>query len=511
MLAPNSKMQIGRLLMIQTNTYNDQVIRPMQTNMTGDHLALFKEATQYGENITAANLTGIAGSFLRPQAEAAGAIQMYNGWDLARARFLLTVIIPMGDGGFIQQHVAGYTDHYGVTADGHSIDPNMRMFFNSTMTVNVNAVAQPGMGMTNNYRVADVSQLLAPPPGYSDGSSLGTYTMRPEDIINSISTADAMDGTRRDLRTNFAISPIKKSSRENVVAADYLAKTMTAVNSVFQRDSSLDHNVLYSEARGLVRENLVNTDPFIGVLQSRTRFRENGYITYSELCALFPETEHVREQVITGNVQQTSMPSRGQSEHWHVPTNETVAATILAQTIPALMMELMLSKLSFIATNDNIGGLPSVTIMDHRCFADGINAQPNCVQFMERFKNEIMNDISHNNMINVYLAVSCTVVGDTLISISLNGGPKIDYVVPSFCDSMFSPMITTDQMTLHTIANDIDTLNNNLVATVFENRVVGNIPMVSNPFGYLPTALNANHAPQQQGDINVGSALVSSL
>lgn len=511
MFAPNAQIKVAKLLMIQTNTYNDQVIRPYGTNMSTDHLAVFREATQYGENVSAGSLAGIAGSFLRPQAEMAGGVQMYNGWDLHRVRFLMTLAVPMGAGAYNYQLIAGYSDHYGVSQDGVNIDPNMRLFFNSTLSVNACPVDVPGVGAVNQMRVAEAAQILAPPPGYTDGSAIGTHTMRPEDIMNACSTSGYTDGTRMDMRTNFSMAPVKKSMRTNTIAADYLSKTMSAVNQAMQVDARMQQETMYAEARGTVVEPLLLHDPFIAIIAARTRFKETGYITYAELCSIFPETDHVREQIIQGAAQQTLVPGRGQSEYWHVPTNETVVATILSQAVPALMLEVMLSKVSFIATNDNINGQPDLGIVDHRSFAEGINAVPHCNHFRHRFLTEVMRDITHNNMMTVYLAVTCSVIGDTVITVSLNGGPKIDYVVPSFCDSMFSPLITTNHLALNTMATDIETLNSALIVTKPDNFQLAGMPTLGNPFGYAPSAAHANLNDLPQGEAHVGSAIISAI
>lgn len=463
MMNPASQAKMSSLLMVRTNTYNDQVIRPFQTTVDTQIFEQVKEATRYGEVITSAALAGVAGTILRPQGQAAATIQMHNGWDQHRLRFMLTIQLPMGMGGAIHEVVTGYTDHYGTTPDGSHLDPNMRMYFNNTVTLNSAIIETPGLGNYTQMRVAESTHLLAPPPGLSGGSAIDTHTMRPEDVMNVISTSMITDGTRLDMRSNFTMAPVKKSYRSNGLAADYLSRTMRAVDAATQVDSGMEHNTLYQEARGVLREPLLQQDMFILMLSHRTRFKENGFVTYGELCTVFPECESVRKMVMPGNTQQAaSGPQRGQSEYWHVPTNETVVATMISHAVPAVMMDLMLTKISFVATNSTLNGQPSIEIRDHRGFADGMDMTPYVQRFMHRFITEVMADITHNNMFQVNMAVSCNILGDTQIKISLSGGPNVDYVTPSFCDALFSPLITADTKAFHTLAHDIDVINNNL-------------------------------------------------
>lgn len=509
MFGVNSQAKLTGLLMVHTNTYNDQVIRPFEANVNTNIMESLREATQYGESISSAGLAGVAGSVLRPQAQAASGIVMYNGWDTRRIRFMLSVTVPMGGGGFVHEVVSGYTDHYGLSVDGTSVDPNMRLFFNNTVVMNSCQVPTAGMGMQNQVRVAEATHLLMPAPGYSNGSAIDTHTMRPEDLMNAISTNMITDGSRLDMRTNFAMSPVKKSYRTNALAPEYLARTLKAVDHAMQIDNNMEHNTLYAEARGFVKEPMLNADMFIGMLAHRTRFKENGFITYAELCAVFPETESVRTTIMPREAQRVTsmMPGRGETEYWHMPTNETVIATILTHAVPALMMELMLTKLTFTATNMTLNGQPEIQFRDPRGFIDGMDMTPYVQRFMHRFLTEVMADITRNNLFQVNLAMTCNILGDTMITISISGGASVDYVAPSFCDAMFSPLITTDLFAFQAMAHDLDTLNNNLSATrpTAPTGFDGTFGMNFNAM----TPSNGFAAPQ--GENNVGSQLISAI
>lgn len=514
MMHQSVKPQLSSLLMVRTNTYNDQVIRPFQTTMSSGLFEQVREATRYGEVITSSALAGVAGNILRPQAQAAATIQMHNGWDQHRLRFMLAVTIPMGQNGAVHEVITGYTDHYGTTADGMGMDPNMRLFFNNTVTLNSSIIPHAGVGNVTQMRVAEATHLLMPPPGLSSGSMVDTHTMRPEDVMNVISTSMITDGGRLDMRSNFAMSPVKKSYRANGLAPDYLARTMKAVDTATQIDSSMEHNTLYQEARGILREPLLQQDLFIQTIAHKTRFKECGFITYAELCAVFPETEAVRKMIIPGQAQQQTLaPQRGGSEYWHVPSNESVVATMLSHSVPAIMMDLMLTKVTFHATNATLNGQPDIQIRDHRGFADGMDMTPYVQRFMQRFLGEVMTDLTHSNRFQVDVAMSCNILGDTFIQISLSGGPKIDYVCPSFCDALFSPLLTTDTTALHTLAHDIDIINNNLASYNQNNTNNGGIIHNTNVvphFGHQ-SMMPMQSPTQPQGDQNVGTALINAI
>jgi hypothetical protein len=105
------------------------------------------------------------------------------------------------------------------------------------------------------------------------------------------------------------------------------------------------------------------------------------------------------------------------------------------------MMELMLSQVTFMATNYVSGGDGVVTLIDGVTIT-GAEMTPYFEVFKSRLVMELLNDITYNNQMKYQLTMKVDVFGETVIDIAVNGGPMIRYTIPTFCDSIATPMMT---------------------------------------------------------------------
>lgn len=458
-------MQIASALWIESGTYNDMVMRPFKTNSNTDTMAMFQEATQGGLNITAPAIAGLAGLLVRPSAAPQGNIAIPNGFGERRLRFVMEVISNVGYGSWVKQMITGYTDHPGVLVHSSTatFDPNMRVFFNNSIELRTVVEDTPN-GRAERTMVSDSSHLLAVPKNQLS-SVTGVQTMRPQDIYGTMATQlmDDQRGEVFDHRTTF-LEGVKKSRRSNAIGADYIARMLQCAHGAVNNQSNYtsDASQIYQNAGHLATERYVHQDHFIGRLARETDYNNCGFVTFGQLARMFPELDHVSKVTVRGQTQRISGPTaeRGASEFFTGTTAEATIATSLAHSVPAIMMDLMIAKLVFIATNEVIGTDYMVEIRQCDGFAKGVDMTPFAQQLIMRLKTEILADITSNNQITFRLQMAVNVVGDTFITISYAGGYDTEFVVPSFCDALSSPMITNNPMDLTVMATDMDQLYN---------------------------------------------------
>lgn len=455
-------MRITKLLMVATGTYNDQYLRPFASQMDGHIVQQFQELTQGGADVSAMALSGVAGNLIKPAAVPIGQVQIANGWDTRRFRFLMEVETQAGYGGAVCREVlTGYTDHTGATLSGH-IDPMMRIYVNNVISLRTTIVMGPN-GREAVTSVSDSSHVLF--SGYGNapygipGNSM--YTMRPEDVMNAMS-AETVTGDVTDTRTVFLRGP-RRSRRTNGLAPDYVSRMIQGLHYAFSDPDAFSATAgdIYMNARDKVRDEIASRDPFLGKLMRETSYTENGFITYGELCRMQPETDHVCHAVLPGKTQQVGQAQtfeRGQGEFWHVSTPEAVIATALSHSVPALMMDLMITQVEFAATNQTME--PGFTVMMHHIagFTDGIDMTPYLQRFIEHLKVKILQDLTNNNMLDFNLHMRVDVLGETFISVQVGSNPAVPFVTPSFCDALITPMMTNNQSHLQMVAHDIGTL-----------------------------------------------------
>ena len=152
----NDNVQIVRMLLIQTGTYNDMVRRSFTTSLDANLLNQISYATQQGLKTSAAALANVASQFVHPNT-AGNVVMIPHGFDTNRFRFLMEVVSNRYQGGEIVQYICGYTDHYGISHGGH-FDPHTRFYINSIVTTR-RVMETTQMGAMYQQRVSSADHL----------------------------------------------------------------------------------------------------------------------------------------------------------------------------------------------------------------------------------------------------------------------------------------------------------------------------------------------------------------
>lgn len=489
-------MRITKLIFVQTGTYGDQFYRPYEAEYDGTTQKQFMEITANQNRVTPIGLAGIASSIVKPTAQPCGMVDIPQGWGGDRLRFCMEVEVTSHAGGRTLEYITGYTDTMGATLSGH-IDPQMRLFVNNSVTISAIHANNSAV-----YMPTDISHVLTSPRATSQLQ----YTppnidlMTPQDLMQGL-MRNTYGGNVNDLRRGFGVDEIRKSRRSNGIATNYLSRSINAINAAELQDDNpyaSDLATIYSIASDSVSEGLISNDVFLTYLEDHTSFSRYRSVAYGELVAGQPNLDSIA--VITFNRSQTQRPIaiRGQSEYWSTTTAETVAATTLSYAVPSVMMELMLTELSFRATNMTVDGSIPVDIHHAMSFASGVDLRPYLQRFIDRFVGEIMADISHRNQVGINLMMDVDVLGDTRIEIQYNGGPSTPYVIPSFSDARFSPIVTPDDSYLNRVISAVGTMANNIGSGMpdqisdFSHNTHYSAPHYPQSL-ILPTSARSNH------------------
>jgi hypothetical protein len=465
-----SQLVITKLLMTETGTYNPMYLRPYKSNLDVQTVQAFAEATNNGTLINANALTTIAGNVLSPQAQIHGSthIPIAGGWDGKRFRFLMEVerIDSFNQSSKLIQIVGGYTDHLGASALTGTvhIDPAMMFYINSVTTVR-QMLRPTAMGLVPQSNVTDSSQILYGKynPGFGQANQIHQL-MRPMDVLAAIGRAPLpFNADVIDTRNSFANGP-QKSRRSNNLAPSYLAETMNALTQAYHESNSETESIdnIMGRAMKKTKEGLTAEDSFLSTLQRNSQIGHNQAVQYHELCSISPGLDDRTAVVFNQGASLRQVSTAGQTETWHGAGNETVAATILAQAVPAIMMDLMLTQIAIMATNQTHGGAYDVRVLHAASFSDHVDLGPYCATLIDRVRHEVLQSLTRNNQIEVMFTMQVDILGETSIQISMNGGPTTPFVVPSFCDGRFVPTIALDQMPVASLAHDIDQLKDQL-------------------------------------------------
>ena len=465
------RVEVSKALFVETGTYNDMTMRPYETNFDQNLVNQFGELTLGGTSVSPAALSGIANQFLIPSAQAQTNVTIAEGWDTPRLRFILELTYYDGSGrASMRKILQGYTNHVGVAPSG-AIDFNMMLYFNNVVTLRQSTIMTEN-GSSLRTSVGEASHLIRGDYDMTLGGQPNiTWLMRPEDVFSTMGSSALGEEDILDLRVTFANTPVKKSRRSNGSASHYVSDVIKGYrHSVDSSNYNVDFADALNKASGLVREQPMSGDKFFFDLTNNTAsFAQGGSVTYGEMCSLYPEFDNVaviipRKQMVHSQPQgfMGGYSERGQGEYWTSSNNETVWATVLAQSIPSIMVDGMLTKVTFMATNQTLDGAHSVQMMDAGSFADGLNLVPYVEHFITRLKSEILTGLSNNNHIDYALTASIDVLGDSNIRIRIADGPETDFTSPSFCDALFAPILTNSQSHISKVAYDLQALSDTI-------------------------------------------------
>lgn len=452
--------RVTKFLVKDTGTYNPQMRRAYNTNLDASTMGAIVERVHGTDKFNPMLLSGIAGQFIQPTATPERELMIPNGWDTPRTRFMLSLEHEFpGLGSRVTEVVTGFTDHQGITMSG-AIDPNMKFYVNSVVQTRSVLMHTP-FGTQQGVTVVDNSHVLADNSFGSIYTPVKEHRLRPEDVYSAMSRLNAEVGDAVDMRTvqtNVAV----KSRRANALPATYMAGILEnhRVAAHNQEFGSGMQDILTS-ARGNAAEASVVKDPFLSAMTQITGRPASNMFTMNELRQLDPNIDAVAVIGFSGPTQQAQQHHAGQTQHWAGTDRETLVATILSQAVPALMMDLALTVLVFKSTNNTIGSQMLTQPLDYHGFAN-IDMTENIRIFISQFEAIVLRDITYNNQIGYNLEMRVDLLGETMIRVQLDSGPVIDYVTPSFCDALMTPVLTTDVNQANNVARDFDMLISNV-------------------------------------------------
>lgn len=466
---------VVKLIMIHTGTYDDMPMRAYTGAFNTDIANAFNHVTSNGSLISAQAIAPIASQIIAPEASPSGLAQIAEGWSNQRLRFLLELAFTSPMGEVTSQYLTGYTNYPGVTriagtVDKVAFDPQMCLYINNIITINrgrYNGVELPRMYEASQliFQTGPVSALGLQQPGPNS-----QFLMTPEEVLNRIGVSyyGKPNVAVTDLRSKLNLAGVAKSRRSNCLPSVYLAKTVNELHNQQMANSDDQFFNMASNAAKNLTELPDYTDKALNLL-NELHFKTRGFITYGELNQICPDTDNktafvdktISQSQITaatsashtnfllhGAQRGTSAPLTGSNE-------ESIVATIVAQGVPAIMTDLMLTTISFSANNlSAVGNDFNITIHGFKTFLTDVDVTPQLQQFIYRLKNEILQSVTFNGQKPLKLDATVDVLGDTFIGIQMHSH-QYEYQVPSFCDALLTPVVTSNIIQLDTVASTV--------------------------------------------------------
>jgi len=532
--AGNSRIRFGEygFLGVQTGTYQAQYLRPFKSNASQNVVDQLRHATNDGLNLGVAAVQELASDVITPQAMVEGEVMIPESFNSRRFRIMARVFeeIPFIKGMTTQRVFFGYSDHCDASIQGGLIDPNMRIYFNSETIIHESIINTPH-GPQTQAKIIGSNQIISPVNMVGGDNGLfarpSSFLIRPEDNFSLMQTkavaknlqdtglVDVQIDSSYDHRTMVGEGgSFKYSQRKDTSPVRYLSSSLNAYQHARAEYNSNMHDtddllfnrgtdsteVLFGEAAAHCRNSSIATNTFLSMLREYTGYMERGYVTWGELTSLFPEllnSQCARFAMDDGNsIKKVS--HAGQSQNWNGADYTSIAASLIAQAIPSIMMDTFFRQVSFAVTNGNgpneyafqLHGQQTASIIK------GIDMKPYIMELERRVKVDVLNNISRGNQIPFTISLLSDLAGETIIDISVGADPVERFIAPTFCDSLFSPIITRNHELSGTIANDITWLVKNVIDGDNVNRAAtpqiytGYNHPIATPATFNPAAFN---------------------
>lgn len=482
------RFTVNQFIIIPTSTYNPPAMRHYSVDArNSDNIqSLTAEITQGGMNVTPTSMTQLASSILVPSSSR-GEVIIPNGFNERRFRFMMELT---HEGGAIQ-YLAGYTDRL-EEMNGY-LPPDLQLHFNMSFTIRRSRV-RDGNNVTTQDSITDVSQILTAPDmdyatalGGMGGNLDSAVTLRPSDVFTVSEAHLAADALREQSqsqgdsgfkvgRITSAVSEfrtgIRKSQISNVSSARYLSSIIGAYASSLG-DGGEDNafHSSYDNANQQLAEPTTASDPFFNQFSMiGKRLNDGGQVSWGEIEAVAPNlTQFAMDSI---NMSRHATVNSGRNgENFTANTNESIAVVKILNGLSAIMASNLITKLTVYAQSGipiGMGGPMggNNTAVTQNAFADiqhfysfNKNPHPHVGRTMaQAILFEVLADVSRQFTMDVSLQVTYDLIGDTTVSISLNGEPAVDFTNPNWCSARSSLILSPTQDALQNLSHDFKSM-----------------------------------------------------
>lgn len=456
------EVNVESILFYDTGTFNPQYLRPWNLVATGSDLETLKNEKLYNNSAS----FDISSNILKPSINPVNTSKIINGWDSPRLRFVIKVITKHRTGAVSKDLIQGYTDYAGVTSN-NTIDTEMVLYVNSIVNLKTYNTAN---GVTV---IPTANQILVNNENTGVFDQTPLLKIRPKDVYNTLIHSYGISSNNTGFNNNQIYDATTLLDRHADFSKRSYASPHKYLNSILNawgtasQDSSVNNlNSLCEIAKDYTDDRSLESNSFFKLVGRIA----DGYPTSSfklkHVLDLDQTAINRMSFLKTGGLTQISMHQTGMTAHWHGTDNETMVATMLSQAAVSIMIDSGITGITFNVTNDSITGEYVWQFENAIGFSQQANITQNVMLFKNRIEFEILNSISTSLKSVFYIAMNIDLIGNTFIRVKTNAASQwVDYMIPTFADSLFAPTLTNDVNQVTQLAQNFHTLASNIYGT----------------------------------------------
>jgi hypothetical protein len=446
----NPNFTIKQLLVIATNPCKPIYNRSYTLNTTNRtleklyHIARPENSNSY--QMSELRIANNIPEIIDMDPAISGEANVPNGWSTERLRFIMEVEYDFC-GNMMSAYIQGLTEFHDPSYS-NMLDPNMKFYINSITSV-IKTIdpftKQLKVQFYNSYNLLT---------NLDDNNYYGITadykkTVRPEDMFNSYYLNEKIQNGESIYNLSDELTPNKvlTSQKLNNNPMNYLSKSMEAYRvAKVLTDVSWDNQSIMDNAKSTISEPLLANNPFLFAITNLTGMVSPNYFTLDMLMRMDNQIinkmkKFNREQIPTVQQYYTMLNTDDPSETLN-PTIENLKACLLANTIPAICIECLITKCTISISNTS--GEPVVFITNPGSIIDGIDM----ISFLEKLelkiKQCVLTKLTEYGQLLVEAFIDCDIIGDFTVGISINNQPIEVFRYPAYADSLYAPMITNN-------------------------------------------------------------------
>ena len=471
-----SNLQVSKLVCIPTErAQGDMYQRSFSIGMKpGDSAHIEDFMRQQGVGMNAQlNMPAVAkhlGGIVSLSTTPTGTVEIPHGWSTERLLFMLAIEEYLDATTTYTHYVQGYNEYNDATMSGR-LDPRALYYINSITTV----IRSVGVDNSVSSRVLHTFNVVTTAQGgygyeLDKGPDNNAGLIRPSDVVAGMHY-NAMYGDYGNTVMNVKTSSLNNGSdvskRSNNDPLRYFTDTTNAIISgkSMAVGSAAPADVL-NNANGLIDEIAVNENGFVAALSSLTGVLEPNSFTLDQLEMIDPGVSNKLLLVSSGSLIQdnnmmTTMLDTDVTESLLNFTTECSVAQLFVNSLSAAMSDNLLTVLS--GTFTNITSQPLTTVANINSFLEGIDITPYGNNIVNYINAVIAPQVTNNNLWATSIVFECDLLGATTVNVSIDNGPGITYRLPTYADSLYTPVLT-DKQTKEALVSDFETITDTVMS-----------------------------------------------
>ena len=453
---------IKRLICVVTrDNYADVYQRSYSLNVTTDGLRrlenMVSPISHFKHNINPLEVCNYTPDIITVNPSISGQVKIPNGWQTKRLRFIMEVeySTPVTRS---TAYIQGFTDNFDPSISG-TLDPGMMFNINSILTVKkivdpitnkVRVVPSESYNVVSDLACGDVAEGII-------GNDL--VTIRPYDIHQGFYVGErysAGEVTVKNIATGISSASPKVSRKVNSNPYKYFTNTINGFINA-QQETEISHGTddIYKSATAQLREPDLLDIPFIASINRVTGEFVPTKFTLGTLMAIDPTINSridVYERDNIGIMQNyTTMLDTDYTQSALQPIPINLKATFIANSLPTLLLETLLTKAELSFTN--MSGEPVVVVASANSFIADLDISTVIDGLVNKIKLYLFPQVSDYNQSLIECHVSCDILGDITVGLTLNGNGPVIYRFPVFADSLYTPVICKEDLS-HVVTED---------------------------------------------------------